>query len=345
MGKNMDQLLQIRQNLITAYKRNESKAELVLKFLAGVLIFWRISSLAGGAGGIGRTLLITLALGVLTAVVSSSVFLLLAVAAVGYYLFLLSVETAILVVLVLLVMYLFYGRLFPTETLLIPALLLGYYFKVPYAVVIFAGIYAGMRAVVPIACGVFLWSFAPYLPQLVEMSPKAAFTPLGMPDAFLDIYIKACEILEVETQWMLVAGIFVVAALVAYGISRLSRAFAKEIAILAAGLVMLFSYIFAVLFGRIDANMILVFLSIAISIVLVEGIKFFEIVLDYQGTEQVQFEDDYNYYYVKVVPKVLLAAEGSRQGKSRRGGGKHAAYPSKTGNKTPNLEYNSKGRR
>ena len=38
-----------------------------------------------------------------------------------------------------------------------------------------------------------------------------------------------------------------------------------------------------------------------------KAIEFFRFCLDYSRTEKVQFEDDEYYYYVKAVPKAIVA--------------------------------------
>jgi hypothetical protein len=35
-------------------------------------------------------------------------------------------------------------------------------------------------------------------------------------------------------------------------------------------------------------------------------IRFFDGILDYQRAESVQFEDDNNYYHVRIIPKVIM---------------------------------------
>ncbi|HOA81281.1 MAG TPA: hypothetical protein PKK61_09505, partial [Defluviitaleaceae bacterium] len=46
--------------------------------------------------------------------------------------------------------------------------------------------------------------------------------------------------------------------------------------------------------------------SIIISMLIMFVIQFFYRVVDYSRVENVQFEDEENYYYVKVIPKIIL---------------------------------------
>ncbi|HOA81366.1 MAG TPA: hypothetical protein PKK61_09950, partial [Defluviitaleaceae bacterium] len=61
-----------------------------------------------------------------------------------------SVETAILIFAFLLIIYLLYIRLFPKQSLLIIAMLLAYFFKIPYLVPIFGGLFLGVSSIIPI---------------------------------------------------------------------------------------------------------------------------------------------------------------------------------------------------
>ena len=53
----------------------------------------------------------------------------------------------------------------------------------------------------------------------------------------------------------------------------------------------------------IDMGMTKFFISVIISVVLVWVIQFFRLSLNYSGVENLQFEDDEYYYYVRAVPK------------------------------------------
>ena len=102
---------------------------------------------------------------------------------------------------------------------------------------------------------------------------------------------------------------FAIAALITYGIKRLSIDNAPMIAIISGGsieaMLVLFSMYLLEVQGNFKLWMIIVFtiLSILISMI----VNVFILAVDYSGTEYVQFEDDDYYYYVKAVPKLKVA--------------------------------------
>ena len=50
-------------------------------------------------------------------------------------------------------------------------------------------------------------------------------------------------------------------------------------------------------------------LSFILSVVILEVLQFFRSVIDYSRVENLQFEDDEYYYYVKAVPKISVSEE------------------------------------
>lgn len=299
----MEELWKVRRRVIGGYKQYEGPINIGLKFLVGMFLFFKMGMLSMGKLSINKITLIALIFSAIMVVSSASGFYMLVLIAAGIYLFFASVETALLVVMVLFLFLVFYVRLFPKQSLLIPALFLAYYFKVPFAVPIFAGIYVGIIGIVPISIGVFLWSMLPALNQFVSIAPKSEFTPLGMPDAFIRIYVAACEYFSANTQWFLHAVIFSLVIIVTCVIAHFAMNFAKEISIGAGACIFLVVYFIANLLKKSDYTIISVFLGIIGSLILLFLIRLFEDIPDYPRAEKVEFEDDYNYYYVKVIPK------------------------------------------
>ena len=108
-------------------------------------------------------------------------------------------------------------------------------------------------------------------------------------------------------EMYLVLAIMVVTLVIVYIIRRMSIEHAWAVAI-----------IFGILFeavGMIAGDMVLgisgktvtILVGSIISCVIAFGIQFLFFNLDYSRTERLQFEDDEYYYYVKAVPKAIVA--------------------------------------
>ena len=65
---------------------------------------------------------------------------------------------------------------------------------------------------------------------------------------------------------------------------------------------------FGDLFLDLNVSIMGVIVGTLISLVLTFALQFFIFSVDYTRTEYVQFEDDEYYYYVKAVPKMVVAA-------------------------------------
>lgn len=299
----MEMMREMREFIIGIYKRYEAPVNMSLKFLTGFFIFFKLGILSSDNLSIAKVLMVALIFSALTSVSSCGVFFIFLITAIGIYLSFASIETALLVLLLLFLFFVFYVRLFPKQSLLIPALFIAYYFKVPYAVPIFVGIYMGIMGIIPVVIGVFLYSMIPAVTYFITLAPKAQFSPLNMPDAFIKIYVALCEYLIKNTQWITDAAIFAFVIIITYVIARITINFAKEFSIVVGGILTIIAYICAILIGNNSYDLLGIILGVVASALLVWFIGFFQDIPDYSKVEKIQFEDDENYYFVKVVPK------------------------------------------
>lgn len=316
----MEQLLQVRQTIINFYKLYEKPLNFYIRFFVGLFIFIKLGYLTQGNLGFSKVLIIGVCCGLLTAVIPITVFYVLLMIAGGFYMSFASIELAIIVMLIIFLIIVFYSRLFPVHSLLIPFMIIAYHLHIPYAIPIFAGIYVGVAGIVPITIGAFLWGLIPHLSNFVKLAPKSEFTPLGLPDAFVKIYVMLSDILTNNTQWISETAIFAAALLITYVIANLSINFSKEISIIIGGIIIFIGFTIGIILKFVDGNVLVMFLGVIISILVVGIIKFFESVLDYPNCERVQFEDDNNYYYVKVVPKLIVSGVYVKEKKHKRNG-------------------------
>lgn len=301
----MDEILEYRQMLIHFYKRNETLLQILLKGAVSFFIFFKLGSLSFGQLSFGRIILISIFCMALSTVISAGVFLMLVCIVTGVYLSFASIELAVCVVLLFFMVFIFYAKIFPKESLLIPGIILCYYFKVPYAAVLFAGLYIGIMGMVPVICGTFLWRMAPILPELVACAPRESFAPLNIPDSIMAMaevftgYISG----NGDFVWEVLVFIVVIAAVAMIG--SFAGSYAKELAIVIGGVCMLFIFLIMDVLEITNIGMLWMSVGSILSVLLVEIMRFFEVVLDYPSSTRVEFEDNENYYYVKIVPKLL----------------------------------------
>jgi len=89
-------------------------------------------------------------------------------------------------------------------------------------------------------------------------------------------------------------------------VSRMAIDFAKEVAIALGCIMTIFGFIVSVLVAGANVGIGVMLLSTILCGVLAVLVRCFDAILDYQRAEAVQFEDDNNFYHVRIVPKVIL---------------------------------------
>ena len=310
----MDGILYIRAVIISVIKKYETVLLFIIKFFSGLLIFSSINKLGFlreelmflAEPPTGLVLLVILAFLFSVFSFSSSFFLMSAYVAANLSL---NPEIAVTVLLFLLCVLFFYARLAPKENILILIMLFGYYFKLPYFAPMFAGLYFGLTSVIPIAIGVFIWHFIPVVTGLMKASATAGLNIMEMTDTIPEIYQSFLSGFSTNYEWIYAVFTFTMVIVTVYAVSKLSVNYSAEISILLGSVVNIIGFIAAVFAASFRINIFGLFFSTLASAALLCAIKFFDIALDYTKVERVQFSDDENYYYVKIVPKLLMASK------------------------------------
>ncbi|MCL2169410.1 MAG: hypothetical protein FWB74_05225 [Defluviitaleaceae bacterium] len=309
----MTQIIELRQNLINLYKKYEVAINYVLKFIAALFVFWRVNTLGmyreelamlfNGSTGVAFMLLIAVIFTVSPPTVS-----LLMVAIVITLQLTMVVEVAIFVFLLLGLVIIFYARLAPKQSMLILAIIFGFYFHIPYAVVLFAGLYMGLGAIIPVIIGTAVWTMIGSFTDLARAAPvMEEFELMEIPSAFIDIFNQIYYILTTNLGWVLIGFVFAMMILAVHLISLLSINHSKDIALGIGAAVGLICMMMVQIVADVDLSVLSIFLGSIFSFGIVWVIKFFDKVLDYKRVERVKFEDEDNVYYVKMVPKVKSA--------------------------------------
>jgi len=222
-----------------------------------------------------------------------------------------TVELAMVVFLFLLFIFLFYARMAPRESFLILFVMVAFRLNVPYLVPLLVGLYFPVSAIIPVTIGVFMHAQLPVIfglmaPQATLVDVELTDLPTVLPEIFSGVYSTLLSGIGMSQGWIITAVIFAFVTILVHVASRQAIDFAKEIAIALGCVMTVFGFIMSVLVTddnvRIGSVIGITLLCGVIALV----IRFFDSVLDYQRAETVQFEDDNNYYHVRVVPKVIL---------------------------------------
>ena len=213
----------------------------------------------------------------------------------------LAPECAIVVAAVFAIMFLLYFRFVPKDTIVVLLTPLLFAFRIPYVIPVAMGLLGGPIASVSVSCGVAVYYMIKYMTDHVTI-----FSATDAETGSQKLRIMLDGILDNKAMFVTII-VFVLALLVVYVIRRLSVDYAWTIAIISGISVCAVLLLVCEFIMELKFSVIAIALGSIVSFFICLGIQFLEFNVDYTRTEIVQFEDDEYYYYVKAVPKNILA--------------------------------------
>lgn len=298
----LSSLLEIRHQLISFYKKNERFIMPVIKFIMTVSVLLILNNATGYAKPLTKTSVI-LIIGLVSMFLPPQLIMLTFILLTSLHALAGSLEAGIVVFALFLIIYLLFIRLYPKESLFILGTVIAYKLNIPYIIPLMAGLFSSLAAIVALIIGVIIWYSAPQI--IIMMEDKTG----EIADIVAVINTRLTALQEMfKDDKTLIASIFIlsVVLLTVYIIRKQNIDYAEYIAILVGTVMNLVGFLFAVILLSINVGIMGLILSTLISAIIASGAQFFSKVADYSRAEVVQFEDDKNYYYVKVVPKIIV---------------------------------------
>lgn len=292
----MNILLRIKDAFKELYADYDIIIRPVLKFGLALLIFLIINNELGYLAALNN-LFILIILAVICAILPLNGMVLIGTGLIVAHCFGLGAEVGGFALILYLLMVLLYLRFAPKDALTVLITPVAYVCHIPVAVPIALGLIRGPVSAVAMAFGVLSWQFIRSVHMTIEPLKNAPDTSM------LDILQSLPRaVLTQETIFQII--IFVVVMLVVTTVRRLDTDYAPEKSIGAGAIVYL---VLELIGGRIMGIQTGVFQTL-IGAVLGALIAFllsvFYFSADYKASEILQFEDDRNYYRVKVTPKL-----------------------------------------
>ena len=315
----MEMVLIARETVVKFFKRFEVFFLPILKFFLGLFVFSRILAIDYAHGmfetfaeAMPSTMLAWL-LALLFVVMPANLTWILIIVSVTIQLSA-SIPVAVAVFLFLLLIFLFYGRMAVKESYIILLVVIASSFNIPYLVPLIVGLYFSVTAIIPIVIGVFISAQIPVVfNMLAAPTTTIDLTDLEIPDlmtelpgVFTDAYTSIFANLTADITWVFVAVILAMVAIVVYFVSRQAIDYAKEIAIGLGCAMTIFGFILMSVTTEETVYIAPVIMWTILCGIIAVVVRLFDSILDYQRAESVQFEDDNNYYHVRVVPKVIM---------------------------------------
>ncbi len=299
--KSNEALLSMRQNIISEFKKYEY---IILPFMKFILIFSAIHMLITATNYTGALsgVIAVMFLALIGTFVSAQWILIGSILLTTLFILPANPIFAILMFILLTILYLAFMRLFPKEGLLTLVTLMAFAINVPLILPIIVALLGGYICIVMMIIGVIVWFMVPELTAVIQTTTlnKSEIVDLATSVSKTDF-----NALLMDEKMLSVVVVFFIVFSVVYIIRKQSIDYAPYIAIGVGMVVNILGFGLAILFfDDIGMKMGSIILWTVIGGIVAVVVQFFSVALDYQRSEVVQFEDDDNYYYVKVVPKI-----------------------------------------
>lgn len=302
----MTNLLEIKDRLIRFYSKYETYLFPVVKFIVAIVLFTVINMNIGFMEKISR-FPIALILALVCAILPVNATIWLAAFVVLADMYALSMEVAVTTLVLFAALFFLYFRFAPKDGFAAVLTPVCFKLNIPYVMPIGYSLLRDAYSVVAIICGTVIYYFLDGIHQnsgtlknVVADGETAATT------SKFDISVG--QLLSNKEMYLVIA-IFTITAIVVYLVRRLEVEHAWTLAIISGVLIEVVGLFAGYLVLNVSGKTLGLLIGNILSLLISFVIQFLFMNLDYARTERVQFEDDDYYYYVKAVPKKMVAVK------------------------------------
>lgn len=307
----MTSLLEIREYIKNFYMRFELYITYAWKFLLSLTAFVMIGSKIGYQTGLTKLPLLLMA-ALLCSIMPANFMVLVASGLILAHLYKLSLQCAVVALIVFLLMFLLYFRFSPKDTLAVMLTPMMFYIGVPYAMPIALGLMGTPASIISMSCGVVIAFMISFISGNAN-----ALTASDIEETATQFQTIISELFSNKQMWVYVVC-FSLTLVVVFLIRRMSIDHSWTIAIIAGAITDVICLLIGDLIYSTQISFLGVLIQSMIAVALMYVLKFFAFNLDYTRVEKVQFEDDEYYYYVKAVPKVSVSTPAPKVKKINR---------------------------
>lgn len=297
----MTQLLEIRTKIVEIYQKTETYIKLILNAIICFCAFMAIKNSIGYNARFSSAVII-LALSVISAFLPSSIVVAIMVVYIALQLYSASLVIAATVLVIAVILFCFFLRFTPEYGHVVIGMPILIGMKIPYVLPICLGLFSTPITIIPVCVGTFGYYFI----QGVSKNMVTADQVTGSDNPF-QFYVNVLDSViknEAMIASMIVLSLVIV---VVYIVRNIKMDYSFEIATAAGAGTSMIGFIIMMLKYDIGVGIFSVVFFSILSGVIAYIANFIYRPLFYAGTEQVQFEDDYYYYYVKAVPKIKVS--------------------------------------
>ncbi len=298
----MDGMIILKEKILSFYRSHEYPVQVVLRFVLALLAFRYVNTTLGYFEILTGPAPV-LFLSVICALTSSSVMVLIMALVVLLHLFQLSMMLSFIALVVFLVFYLIYLKFAPDQGILMVLYPVLGQFNLHYMMPILGAMTFNPFAALPIAFSVIMMKVLYYLKEAA-----ASGDPGTDMEKVMESYQYVFDHLMTDKEMVAYIVVFTVVIIITWLISRFAFSYSWYVAII-AGTVINIGGLLLQAATVPDMNIGSILIGSILGGVIAMILQFFGCTLDYAGREDLQFEDDDYYYYVKAIPKVRLTDE------------------------------------
>ncbi|MDE7269014.1 MAG: hypothetical protein K2N81_00900 [Acetatifactor sp.] len=297
----MTALLELRDKLKYFYSKNEAFILPVVKFLLAFITLTVLNDKMGYMKKVDN-IAIVLVVALMCSFLPRVCIILFGALFSLLHMYALSMEIALVGVIIYMLMFLLFFRFSPKDSLVVVLTPLLCFLKLPYVMPVAMGLLGTPASAVSVACGVVVYYL---LLAVTANAPTINTMNAGDATAKLRLVIDAL----VGNKAMLVLVVaFVITVITVYLIRRMSVDYSWTIAMTAGVILNLVILLVGDLIYETNISVVGAIFGNLLALAAAKVIEFFRFCVDYSRTEKVQFEDDEYYYYVKAIPKMTVAA-------------------------------------
>lgn len=296
-----ERILIIRDKVLQFYKIYEKVWIGMAKFLSMLLVMVAITRAIGYAPTLTRSYIIA-ALALVSTMLPAQYIMLEILGVIVIHLLHFNWIIGGVALVIFISLYILFIRLYPKESLLIILTMLAMKVELLCMLPIVAGLFGGLGAILAILIGI-VGHFSFTSLEMMLQSLLKTEDLVGWIQENLNLYITQ---IFYNKELLAMLSICLIVFCVVYIIRKQVIDYAPYLAVVIGGVMNILGFILAELFLDISMNTFLLVFMTIISVVIALGIQFVSRPADYSRSESIRFEDEDNYYMVKVIPKMQV---------------------------------------
>ncbi|ONI42431.1 hypothetical protein AN639_11660 [Candidatus Epulonipiscium fishelsonii] len=293
----MESLLLFRQNILKKYITYERQIVTFGKFILILLALTNIN-ISVGTINILTNIFITVLIAITLSILPNAVIVLLCMGLFSIHVLNFNIILGGVSVFIIVMVYLLYIRFYPKESIFILITMVSTPIGLVYTVPIIGGLFFRMSIILPILIGIILNAIYTEIASIVKLSAVEEII-----QSVIEYFTKYFLTNETMISQIVILSIVFI---IVYLIKVQPFDYAMYVAVITGGMINIVGYMGAILFFHVNSDLFSIFGMSMISMLIAFCFIFMSVVLDYSKVEMVQFEDEKNYYYVKVIPKMEM---------------------------------------